>query len=162
MKKLIIITVCLAVLGPKISLNAQTAETWPDKSSSFTFYVSSLLGGVNPIILSYEKINHKGWLHFGYTAGLTTIFYEGVAYSSFGPHFALTAFTGKKKHHFESKLGVAYTPVILYSTNKWNDLHFKFNPVVTLGYRNQKPDGKKFWRVGISTAGFGFGMGWNF
>jgi hypothetical protein len=39
---------------------------------------------------------------------------------------------------------------------------FTINPVVTLGYRFQRPESNKFWHIGISTAGFGFGMGWRF
>ncbi len=154
----ILIGFILAISSP---VQAQQTETWPEKTSSASLYVSSLLTGVNPIILSYEKIHHKGFFHLGYTTGLTTIFFEGVDYASFGAHLAFTAFTGKKNHHFETKFGLAYTPILLYSKYTWTDYHWKFNPVVTLGYRYQKPNGKNFFRVGLSTAGFGLGYGIN-
>jgi hypothetical protein len=160
MKKITILILCLTYLSGPGRVHAQEKKEWPKQSSHATFYVSSLLGIANPIIISYERMKHRGAFHYGYTAGLTTVFYEGVDYASIGPHLTFSAFTGRNKSHFETKLGFAYQPILLYARNGWSDYHFKMMPVISLGYRHQKPGNSKFWRIGISTAGFGFGMGW--
>ncbi len=160
MKTSIKVLILVGFITIQFPANAQQKADWPVKSDYVTGYVSALLTGVNPIIVSFEKLFHFERFHIGYTVGLTTVFYESFEYASMGSHAAFTILSGKKNHHFESKLGLAITPILLYSKYEWTDYHFPVNPVVTLGYRFQKPNGNRFFRVGISTAGLGFGMGW--
>lgn len=138
---------------------AQSPSAWPAKSSFGSVYVSTLLMA-SPVNLSFEQFYHKGWVHLGYMTGLTTVFVEGVNHAVFGGHLTFSMFTGKRNHHFDTKLGFSYTPIRLYSMSGWYDYAPTWMPVITLGYRFQRPDGRTFFRAGISPGGIGVGWGW--
>jgi hypothetical protein len=116
------------------------------------------MGAFTPINISYDYLLHKSRIHIGYTTGLTTTLYEGAAYGTLGVHLTMTIMTGIGKNHFETKLGGVVNPIKLWSDG-YDDYAFKFVPVISLGYRFQKPENKIFYRVGLSTGGIGLGIG---
>jgi hypothetical protein len=67
-----------------------------------------------------------------------------------------------KNHHFETKLGIEVVP----ERYAWDpdNIYWRAQPipVVTIGYRYQKPGGKYFFRSALSTAGLGVGFGYTF
>lgn len=132
--------------------------TWPQSTRTVSAYFSTLFVA-SPLNLSLEKMYHKGGIHLGYTTGVTVTFYEIADYASFGGHLTFTAMTGKKNHHLEAKAGLALLPFLIYQTYEWTDYYWLVNPVLTLGYRYEKPDGKGFYRIGFGTGGFGMGFG---
>jgi len=49
----------------------------------------------------------------------------------------------------------------VYSLVTYTDYDdYKFLPVISMGYRYQPPQSRKFWRISLSTGGIGFGYGW--
>ncbi len=141
---------------------AQEKETippqWPEKTNGLSVYATTIFGAFTPVNLSYEHLIHKSRIHIGYTTGLTTTLYEGVSYGTLGVHLALTLMTGMGKGHFETKLGGVLNPIKLWSDG-YDDYAFKFVPVVSFSYRWQRPGDSTFYRVGLSTGGIGFGIG---
>jgi hypothetical protein len=85
---------------------------------------------------------------------------EGVNYAVCGGHATFSVFAGTQKHHMDLKIGFSYTPIKLYSTEGYYDYAPNFWPVVTLGYRFEKPDGRRNFRTGLGTGGLGLGVGW--
>lgn len=139
------------------SVSAQEAPSWPSKSTSIGIYASTLLVA-SPINIELDRFVHKEKIHLGFTTGLTTLFFWGFEEARFGGHFTFSFFTGRKEHHFESKLGIAYMPLHLYSLYNYSE-DFKTVPVITLGYRHQKPGDNSYFRIGVSTGGAGIGFG---
>ena len=158
-KKLMIIQVLLVIV---IKLNSQDpvpySSVWPSKSNSLSLYASTILGAFTPINISYDHMVHKPKLHLGYTTGITTTLYEGVEYGTLGFHMAMTVITGMENNHFEAKLGGVINPIKLWSDG-YDDFAFFFVPVISVGYRFQKPGDNKFYRIALSTGGIGFGIG---
>jgi hypothetical protein len=159
MKRTVLIFLVIILTAVNQPLRAQDAPPWPAKSSYITGYASTLFLLASPINIGYEYYAHPGWIHPGFSVGWTALFLEAGAYAVTGPHATFSMFTGKKNHHFDLKTGFSYTPILLYSNNKWNDYAVKFMPVVTLGYRYQKPGGNSFFRVGVGIGGLGIGFG---
>ncbi|MDA3912311.1 MAG: hypothetical protein PF448_13240 [Bacteroidales bacterium] len=89
-------------------------------------------------------------------------FYEIVEYASTGVHSAFGIFLGRNQHHPELKIGVSYTPFLVYSMTEYPDFasDFEIMPILSLGYRYQKPGNDNYWRLFLCSGGFGFGMGW--
>lgn len=145
-----------------IRLNAQIQSEWPDRTNGISIFATTIFGIFTPVNLSYDYLVHKEKVHYGITTGLTTTFCEGVDYAQLGVHLTFTFMTGKSKHHFESKLGLVYNPILLYSEDEWHNYAFKFVPVISLGYRFQQPDGRRFYRLAVSTGGIGAGTGFIF
>lgn len=163
MKKSVFLILVIINTGSFIRINGQTeqsAPAWPKSSSYVTLYGSSFFLIANPINIAYEHIWHPSWVHPGFSAGLTFVFMEGVSYAVCGGHATFSVFAGTKKHHMDLKIGFSYTPIRLYSEHGYYDFAPTFWPVVTLGYRFEKPDGKRNFRTGIGTGGLGFGAGW--
>ncbi len=158
MKKVQTFILGLLLFGTTLPVQAQE-NTWPETTRTASLYFSTLLIA-SPINLSLEKLYHRGAFHLGYTTGLTVTFYETADYASLGAHLTFTAMTGRGPGHLEAKAGFALLPFLLYSVHDWTDYYWLFNPVLTLGYRYEKPDGKSFFRLGLGTGGIGIGFGY--
>lgn len=141
---------------------ALAQEIWPEKSSSISVFGSSLLLS-SVINLSYEKVYFTGKNHFGFTTGLTNVFYHAEDFMYMpGVHGALTFLSGTGLKHFEVKAGVS-VQIIWYDDDNGETLYDKMIiPVISLGCRRQLPDSKSFFRWAVSTAGFGIGFGYVF
>ncbi|MBM3420695.1 MAG: hypothetical protein FJY11_06125 [Bacteroidetes bacterium] len=94
--------------------------------------------------------------HNGITTGATVTSYYGFEDSDLGVHLTYTFLSGVGKSHFEAKLGGVLN---LMSLSGSSSVEFYFLPVISLGYRYQPPDRNNFYRIGLSTAGLGFGFG---
>lgn len=164
MKKLPLILLAGLMIAGNARLFAQTSTQWPESSSSVSVFGSSLLLIATPVNISFEKLYLRNNIYLGYTYGPTILFLTKSLYDShgLGGHLAFTLLTGKRNRHFEGKLGFSYTPFVLYSAYGEDRFDIPFIPVVSLGYRFQKPDGKTFYRFALSTGGFGFGLGYVF
>jgi len=159
MKKIVILLMVLFLSVPLFSQNDTTLQNaWPKKSNGISLHASTIMFGFSPVNLSYDRLYHTRKLHYGFTTGLTCTLYDGADYSSLGAHLTFTLINGMNNHHFESKFGLTYNFLILW-TRGWEDYALPIIPVVSLGYRYQKPDGKYFFRCGLSTGGIGVGFG---
>jgi hypothetical protein len=130
-------------------------DSWPAKTSSFSLYGSTLPELANVFNGSFEFLKHREKIHHGFTTGLTMTFYWGFEEPDLGIHLAYTILTGKRNNHFESKLGGVVNLFPFHS----GSVNTILLPVVSLGYRYQAPEGRKFFRVALSTAGLGIGFG---
>ena len=159
MKKAILIL--LIICASAFSLVAQKPDPapWPARSSTVSVYASTL-AIASPINISYEAFVHKPRIHYGYTAGLTTLFMEMGEYAVAGGHFAFAFYTGARNHHFDVRLGISVQPIHLYSIHGYWDYAAPVWPVATFGYRFEKPDGKFSFRIGLGTGGVGLGLGY--
>lgn len=128
--------------------NAQETQIWPTKSNSVSAYATFGLGA--HMNLSYNYLKYTGGAFFhGFTMGASLIYLEGFTY---GPHAAYSMMIGKKDHHLDIRMGIVY-PLD-------DDVTFiSFVPLLSLAYRFQKPDGKGYFRAGLSSGGIGIGVG---
>ncbi len=144
------------------SMTAQT-ESFPNPQSSVSIYASTLLLA-SVANLSYERLwkpSEESRLRLGFTAGYTFAVQHwsgGLDDAGMGPHLAFTLLAGQKDKFFELKLGgtALFAP---------GDLGIEYSyslPVISLGFRRQNPEKHHFYRWSLSTAGFGFGVGYLF
>jgi hypothetical protein len=143
-------------------LGGDLPNAWPAKSFGLSVYGSVLPGLTSILNLSADRMwRLKKW-HIGFTAGITVFGPGFVSFNYPGAHLAFTAFSGMKNHHFETKLGIEVVP----ERYAWDpdNIYWRAQPipVVTIGYRYQKPGGKYFFRSALSTAGLGVGFGYTF
>jgi len=157
MRALSILSILVLTIVISRGVSGQEAPSWPPKSTSLGIYASTVLIA-SPVNIELDHFVHKEKIHFGFTTGLTTLFFWGFEEARMGGHFTFSFFTGSKEHHFENKLGFAYMPLYLYSIYD-SGFDFKVIPVITLGYRHQKPGDKSYFRIGVSTGGVGIGFG---
>jgi len=142
--------VVILVLTFSTNISAQDAEFVNEKgSSSLSAYTALGLGWHTNFSYSYLSSHEK--VRIGFTGGWTLMVLDGV---TSGPHLTFDLVAGRGKHCFDSKIGIAY-PFDDYVT------YFSVIPVISLGYRYRNPNGKTFFRVGLSTAGIGVGYGIN-
>lgn len=144
------------------SVQSQSADSLrPQRTQSVSIYASFVIAGI--MNLSYEnlKLNEKG-RYVGFTTGYNKIWlYDKIH----GFHLAYTSIFGQQNHHFETKLGLSFNPIAQDESSMFRDYYsnipgdFTVMPVITLGYRYQKPGGKMYWRIAASTAGLGTGIG---
>ena len=158
MKRTLVLIFSLYFFNVTAQVKESSPSQWPAATNGLSIYATTLFGAFTPINLSYDHLVHKSRIHIGYTTGLTTTLYEGAAYGTLGVHLTLTLMSGMGKSHFETKLGGVVNPVKLWSDG-YDDFAFKFVPVVSLGYRFQRPGDRTFYRIGLSTGGIGFGIG---
>jgi len=157
MKRTIVLIFLLNLFNAEAQVKETNPSQWPDKTNALSVSATTIFGAFPPVNLSYEHLAHKSRIHIGYTTGLTATFCEGASYGTLGVHLALTLMTGMRNGHFETKLGGVYNPIKL-----WSDVYdddFKFVPVVSFSYRWQRPDELTYYRIGLSTGGVGFGIG---
>jgi hypothetical protein len=133
-------------------------ELWTKRTQEISFSGSSLLFAT-PLNLSYNMCWHRDKIHYGIYAGATWVFYEIIDYASVGVHGGFDIYFGRKNHHPELKLGMAYTPIDVYSRTPYTDYDYDLVPVISLGYRYQSPAKRNFFRIFIGTGGIGFGIG---
>jgi hypothetical protein len=158
MKRTLVLIFSLSLFYVKAQVKETNPSQWPAKTNGLSLYATTILGAFTPINISYDHLVHKSKIHIGYTTGLTTTMYEGAAYGTLGVHLTLTLMTGMGKSHFETKLGGVANPVKIWSDG-YDDYAFKYIPVVSFGYRFQRPGDKNFYRIGLSTGGIGLGIG---
>ncbi len=142
MKKIILLFVFL--LPILLTAQEQKPVDWPHRTNSLAVY--GMIGFANGPSFNFESITHKGKINHGPGVGISysfTDYGEGT-----GAQLYYTGYTGKKNNHFEAKLGGVYYPKDGF-----------FWPIITIGYRYQKPEGKGFFRLGIGTGGLGIGYG---
>ncbi|MFH0758126.1 MAG: hypothetical protein V2B15_12635 [Bacteroidota bacterium] len=159
MKQTLLISV--ALLGfLAAGLEGQDQGQWPAGSSSISFYAGTL-GIVTPLSVQYEHLWHKKKVHTGISAGITNSFFcDGESGNAFlGAYLAMVFMTGMDEHHFEGRIGASYHPIYLFPDFGTKNEEIPFMPVITLGYRFQKPGGNRFYRVSIGTGGIGAGIG---
>lgn len=141
---LILVSTCSA------SLAAQDEIAVPGKgNSSLSLYTALGLGWHTNF--SYSYLSAHETVRVGFTGGWTLMVLEGV---TSGPHLTFDLVAGRGRHCFDSKFGLAY-PL------DDNVTYFEVIPVISLGYRYRNPNGKNFFRAGLSTAGIGVGFGIN-
>lgn len=151
----------LPLLVLSLNLNAQEISSeWPKSTQSISFSGSTLLFAT-PINASYNYTRHNNAFHYGINAGVTWCFYEIIEYATIGVHTSFDMYFGKKSHHPQLRLGLAYSPIMVYSLTEYTDYDYDFVPVISLGYRYEKPGDDKYWRIFIGTGGIGFGLGAN-
>jgi hypothetical protein len=158
MKRIIVLVFLLNLFNAEAQVKEANPSQWPEKTNTKSVYATTLLGAFTPVNLSYEYLVHNSRIHIGYTTGLTATLCEGAAYGTLGVHLALTLMTGMRNGHFETKLGGVYNPIKLWSDG-YDEFAFKFVPVVSFSHRWQRPDELTYYRIGISTGGIGFGIG---
>lgn len=144
------------------NMNAQT-DNYPKSQSSVSLYASTLLLA-SVANLSYEHLwrpSETSKLRLGLTTGYTFAVQHwsgGLDDAGMGPHLAFTLLAGRKDKFFELKLGGA----ALFESSLSGFEYSYSLPVISLGFRKQNPEKQHFFRWSLSTAGFGFGVGYIF
>ncbi len=151
----------LGILAAEVE--GQDQGQWPARSSSISLYAGTL-GFVTPLSVQYEHLWHKKKGHIGISTGITNSFYSIDENSSafLGAYLAMVYMIGMDNHHFEARIGASYHPIYLFPEFGTKNEEIPFMPVVTLGYRFQKPGGNRFYRVSFGTGGIGAGIGFVF
>ncbi|GAB4414657.1 MAG: hypothetical protein OHK0039_22670 [Bacteroidia bacterium] len=148
--------VLLLILGFCPVLHSQPADQ-PWDAYSLSVYASTNLFA-SPIVGSFEGYIHRGRAHWGLGTGLTYTFSQWPD-NMLGPHAYASYWSGLRAHHFEAKLGMAMG--IEYEQDGYSG-NITWIPVVTLGYRYQRPYSRFFFRTGLGTGGIGVGIGTTF
>ena len=142
----------LALLSP--NLQAQTSPEW--QANGLSLHVGTNLF-VIPIVASYERYFHKEKVHWGLGTGVT---YAPATSSGYPPNLGgqltVSLWTGQGNHHFEAKAGIV--------AGRFQGDFFYTNalPVLTVGYRFQKPGEPFFFRADLGVGGIGLGVGTTF
>jgi hypothetical protein len=144
-----------------VGVNGQEAAGWPTSSSSVSLNVGTLLI-VTPIGVTYDHLWHMKKTHLGLSTGVLTSFYDGSNSMVLGFYAAFVFLAGTRDHHFEWRLGGSYHPIYLYPDAGSSFEEIPFMPVIVLGYRYQRPQGKTFFRASAGTGGIGLGIGFVF
>jgi len=148
------------MLTPNMLKAQHESLQYPMPQSSVSVYASSLLLA-SVVNLSYERLwkpAEESKVRLGFTVGYSLAVQHwsgGLDDAGMGPHLAFTLLAGKSDKFFELKLG----GVAIY---EWDEggLDFAYPmPVISVGFRKQFPETGHFFRVGLSTAGFGIGLG---
>jgi hypothetical protein len=156
MKKTILAILVIQTFGLGSPIQGQGTKVPSIQVNTVSVYVSTLMGTFVNISYDQNYIRKHGIV--GFTTGFTI--FPGAGY---GPHLALNLMAGKKNHHLETKFG----GVLLFDRVLWTyPDEYKWVsqpiPVITLGYRYQKPEGGWIFRFAVSTGGIGAGLGYAF
>ncbi|MEZ4773925.1 MAG: hypothetical protein R3D00_12140 [Bacteroidia bacterium] len=117
--------------------------------------------GLNPLTgILYERqlgyADRQG-LSFRFRTGIYLGLEElGYDNAKIGIPTVVTLLTGRNFHHFESSLGVIWTP------GNRNEYLPPLFPVAEIGYRYMPPNGGFVLRTRVGTTGLGGGIGWAF
>jgi hypothetical protein len=136
------------------SLHAQAVPAW--QANGLSLHVGTNLF-VIPVVASYERYVHREKVHWGFGTGLTWAPATGRGYGlNLGGQLTVSMWTGQGKHHFEAKTGLV--------AGHFEGDFFETNvlPVLTLGYRLQKPGEPFFFRADLGVGGIGVGLGTTF
>ncbi|MEM7374380.1 MAG: hypothetical protein AAF587_37645 [Bacteroidota bacterium] len=129
-------------------------KDWPDLTLAGD--VSFNPFNINLSVMGEILTHPNPGLHIGLGGGIFAApVTPGSDYANYAQGLFLTTslWTGKKNNHFEMQAGVA-----LYHNEFKDDLESYF-PIVSLGYRRQKPGKSSFFRVYLGTVGIGVGVG---
>jgi hypothetical protein len=161
MKKTIVFILIALALGMSKPVLCQVENSWPAQSTGISIYGSTLGGLINIVNISVDRTFERERGFSGFSAGLTGLYSALSGNGTVGAHFTFNHFTGKGNNHFESRLGLVITAEkvgqYFFGSNGKNGPGFV--PVISLGYRYQKPGSRNFFRIGINTAGIGIGFG---
>ena len=108
-----------------------------------------------PTNLSLDFLKYKGKAYHGITLGYTKLL-TGLGYGGGGAHLTYTRLAPKKRGFFETKLGIVVSNEFDVA---W--LETKILPLISVGFRHQRPAGKFFFRWALSTGFVGAGFGVN-
>jgi hypothetical protein len=159
MKKSSWLFIIFMILVTQIQLSGQEKSDWPKSTSSILANIGTM-GIATPISLQCENLWHGNKGHLGLSTGMIhTFYYDETLSGILGFYLAMVLMTGVKEHHFEGRIGISYHPIYTFPEGGTKNEEVPFMPVVTLGYRFQKPDGNRFYRVSLGSGGIGFGIG---
>ena len=164
MKKIaLLLLIVLASVMPAV-VNGQVENAWPARSTGISIYGSTLGNFISVLNISVDRNFERPLGFSGFSAGLTGLYSALPDDGTVGVHFTYNHFTGKGKHHFESRLGMVITAekVGKYFFGSDHKSGPGFVPVISLGYRYQKPGSPNFFRIGVNAAGIGIGFGFIF
>ncbi|MFY0687053.1 MAG: hypothetical protein JXQ90_07810 [Cyclobacteriaceae bacterium] len=144
--------ICLILFLASFVTKAQVvAEEDFSNIYSISAHTSLLVFSTN---LSFDALTYRGKAYHGVTTGLTTLLVPD-AWKQVGGHLTYTRMKPKKRGFFETKLGLAYSRSF---EEVWAP---RVLPVASIGYRFQKPNGRFFFRLTLSTGLLGAGAGVN-
>jgi hypothetical protein len=161
MKKIALLSLIVLALGISAPAIGQDENPWPARSTGISIYGSTLGSFISIANISIDRTFERPRGFSGFSAGLTGLYSALPGDGTVGAHFTFNHFTGKSNHHFESRLGLVITAekVGQYFFGSNGKHGPGFVPVISLGYRYQKPGSLNFFRIGINTAGIGIGFG---
>ncbi|HES59502.1 MAG TPA: hypothetical protein ENO18_03635 [Caldithrix sp.] len=133
-------------------LNAQEPNEYKPYYIGVSVFTSLLWFPTN---LSFDYLKYNGKAYNGITAGYTKLL-SGLGYGGGGAHLTYTRLAPKSRGYFETKFGIVFSNEF---DNAWLDTYFL--PVISIGYRHQKPNGRFFFRWAVSTGLIGAGFGVN-
>ena len=160
MKKLCLVFLMIGFLS-QINLMAQEQTGYKSTYMGVSAFLSLL---PLPTNLSFDLLKYNGKAYHGITVGYTKLligsgygFIEDLRNHYGGAHLTYTRLSPRKRGFFETKLGIVVSNEFEFA---W--LETKILPVISIGFRHQKPDGKFFFRWAVSTGLIGAGFGVNF
>ena len=161
MKKTTVFILIALALGMSKPVLCQNENSWPARSTGISVYGSTLGSFISIVNISIDRNFQRERGFSGFSAGLTGLYSALPDDGTVGIHFTYNHFTGKYSHHFESRLGIVVTAekVGQYFFGSNGKTGPGFVPVISLGYRYQKPGDPFYFRIGINTAGIGIGFG---
>ena len=139
-------------------LPGQEAQPGTGGSSAISFYVGTLIYAT-PLSVTYDHLWYREKVSWGISTGVVSTFLDEFQYNALGIYLAGVILTGKESNHFEGRLGISYHPIYLYPEAGSKNEDIPFMPVISVGYRYQKPGDDHFYRVSFGTGGIGVGIG---
>ena len=151
--------ICTILSG--ICLNSISQDTMNVRRAKNSFHVDgATLLYVGMYSANYERtIFQTTMLKVNANAGIGGWYWTTISQSYKGNYsfpFSLNILLGSGNNYFETDLGARYTAVREGSSNNKPP----FFPIINLGYRYQRPDGKGLiFRSFIGLTGIGIGVG---
>ena len=109
--------------------------------------------------INYERMMLQSpYYKLSIIAGFGGWYFTNISKWYYGYSFpiSLNNILGSGNNHFETDLGLRYTIL----SNKSDKDKFQYFPILNLGYRYQRPDGKGIiFRTFIGLSGLGIGIG---
>ena len=147
-----------SIIALSCTLEGQETQPVTRSSSAISFYVGTLFYAT-PISVTYDHLWQREKVHLGISTGMVSTFLDGFQYNALGFYLAGVILTGKDSHHFEGRVGASYHPIYLYPEAGAKNEDLPFIPVITVGYRFQKPGDDLYYRLSFGTGGIGMGIG---
>lgn len=135
----------------------QEASTSVFPNRSLSFYVGTMAVFHNVGSINWEHYRHStdDSHHWGLGYGVS-VGYGWWAGLSGSAHIHGMYWSGRKKDHFEARLGLA--PTYFTGTGNASERFFPV-PILTLGYRRQAPGSNNYFCVHAGSTGIGLGFG---
>jgi len=144
-----IVLTSVVILTCQSFVQAQSAE--PSALSANTLYFDMSLGLLTQVSINYEyQISSREKVSWYARGGVVAGFLLPYDLPGYGGLAAATMLTGKKDNHFELNMG------IMVAGNQEGVIPI---PLLTVGYRYQKPEGGFIFRAngGLAYVGVSFG-----